>query len=156
MFTLKSSIRAAAAFLCPVPLSPRENGPRQVSAPLGPRFASLSPDMLGCTCVKLSRVVTDADFGAGGAWFASSLPTFEREETLPRWKSLANATENLAMCVTWGRGSWAVLPKAMCLTSFVTSQLSVASPTGDLGLLPRSVCQAFMVCARSVGVPSDL
>ena len=105
--------------------------------------------MLGCTCVKLSRVVTDAVFGAGGAWFASSLPTFEREETLPRWKSLANATENLAMCIARGRGSWAVLPKAVWLTSFVTSQLSVASPTGDLGLLPRSVCQAFTVCASS-------
>ena len=83
--------------------------------------------------------------------FASPLLTHTtsgKEETLNKWKSFANMTENLASSIM----SWAVPPEAVWLTSFLTSHLSVASPTGREGLLPRPVCQAFTVYGPGVAV----
>ena len=74
--------------------------------------------------------------------------TSGKEETLNKWKSFANMTENVASSIM----SWAVPPEAVWLTSFLTSHLSVASPTGREGLLPRPVCQAFTVYGPGVAV----
>ena len=71
-----------------------------------------------------------------------------KEETLNGWKRFANMTESLASSIM----SWAVPPEAVWLTSFLTSHLSVASPTGHEGLLPRSVCQALTVYGSGGGV----
>ena len=79
--------------------------------------------------------------------------TSGKEETLNKWKSFANVTENLASSVM----SWAVPPEAVWLTSFLTSQSqwhrhrtrrppSKARVSGLYSIWPRCCCLVAQAC----------